>query len=168
MKTLLPRKKLPPGQSSRRKFLRTLVLGSAYTATFAAGLLRPIQALAAQWNKVAFDAKVLAEALKNIGGTSAIESDQILLKAPEIAENGAIVPVEITSKIPGTQSIYIVADKNPQPLVAIFDIAAGLEPFISTRIKMGESSKVRVLVKAEGKFYVATQEVKVTIGGCGG
>ena len=168
MRTLLPRNKLPPGKSSRRKFLRTLVLGSAYAATFAAGWLRPIPLLAAQWNKVAFDATVLAEALKNIGGTSAIESDQILLKAPEIAENGAIVPVEITSKIPGTQSIYIVADKNPQPLVAIFDIAAGLEPFISTRIKMGESSKVRVLVKAAGKFYVATQEVKVTIGGCGG
>ena len=168
MRTQLPSKKSPPEESSRRNFLRTLVIGSAYAATFAAGWLRPIQLLAAEWNKVAFDAKVLAEALKNIGATSAIESDQILLKAPEIAENGAIVPVEITSKIPGTQSIYIVADKNPQPLVAIFDIAAGLEPFISTRIKMGESSKVRVLVKAAGKFYVATQEVKVTIGGCGG
>ena len=168
MRTQLPSKKFPPEKSLRRKFLRTLVLGSAYTATLAAGWLRPIQLLAAEWNKVAFDAKVLAEALKNIGGASAIESDQILLKAPELAENGAIVPVEITSKIPGTQSIYIVADKNPQPLVAIFDIAAGLEPFISTRIKMGESSKVRVLVKAAGKFYVATQEVKVTIGGCGG
>ena len=168
MRTQRPSKKSPPGKSSRRNFLRALVLSSAYAATFAAGWLRPIQLLAAEWNKAAFDAKVLAEALKNIGGTSAIESDQILLKAPEIAENGAIVPVEITSKIPGTQSIYIVADKNPQPLVAIFDVAAGLEPFISTRIKMGESSKVRVLVKAAGKFYVATQEVKVTIGGCGG
>ena len=168
MRTQLPSKNLPAEKSLRRKILRTLVIGSAYTATFAAGWLRPIRLLAAEWNNVAFDAKILSEALKNIGGTSAIESDQILLKAPEIAENGAIVPVEITSKIPGTQSIYIVADKNPQPLVAIFDIAAGLEPFISTRIKMGESSKVRVLVKAAGKFYVATQEVKVTIGGCGG
>lgn len=168
MRTQLPSKKSPPEESSRRNFLRTLVIGSAYAATFAAGWLRPIQLLAAEWNKVAFDAKVLAEALKNIGGTSAMESDQILLKAPEIAENGAIVPVEITSRIPGTQTIYVIADKNPQPLVAIFDIAPGLEPFISTRIKMGESSKVRVLVKADGKFYVATQEVKVTIGGCGG
>ena len=164
---------LPPHNEStrgpaRRNFLRTLVFASAYTATFAATWLRPIQSLAAQWNKLAFDAKVLADTLTHIGGTSAIESDLILLKAPEIAENGAIVPVEVTSKIPGTQSIYIVADKNPQPLVAIFDIAEGLEPFISTRIKMGESSKVRVLVKAVGKFYVATQEVKVTIGGCGG
>jgi len=153
---------------SRRNFLRALAAGGAYVAAIAAGWLRPLELLAAEWNKAAFDAKVLTEALKNIGATSATESDQILLKAPEIAENGAIVPIEISSKIPGTQTIYVVADKNPQPLVAIFDIAPGLEPFISTRIKMGESSKVRVLVKAAGRFYVATQEVKVTIGGCGG
>jgi sulfur-oxidizing protein SoxY len=156
------------GNSSRRTFLHGLALGSVYAGLFAAGWLRPLQVLAAEWNKAAFDTKVLAEALKNIGAASATESDQILLKAPEIAENGAIVPVEITSRIPGTQTVYVIADKNPQPLVAIFDIAPSLEPFISTRIKMGESSKVRVLVKAAGKFYVATQEVKVTIGGCGG
>jgi sulfur-oxidizing protein SoxY len=127
-----------------------------------------VQLLAAQWNKAAFDAKALADALKSIGAASVADSDQIQLKAPEIAENGAIVPVEITSRIPGAQTIYIIADKNPQPLVAIFDIASVMEPFISTRIKMGESSKVRILVKAGGKFYVTTQEVKVTIGGCGG
>ena len=148
--------------------MRALALGGAYAAAFAAGCLRPAYLLAAEWNKAAFDAKVLADTMKNIGASSATESDQIQLKAPEIAENGAIVPVEITSRIPGTQTIYIVADKNPQPLVAIFEIQPGLEPFISTRIKMGESSKVRVLVKAAGKFYVTSQEVKVTIGGCGG
>jgi sulfur-oxidizing protein SoxY len=76
--------------------------------------------------------------------------------------------VEVTSKIPGTQSIYIIAEKNPLPLVAIFDILPGLDPFVSTRIKMGDSAQVRVLVKAAGKFYVTRQEVKVTIGGCGG
>ena len=158
----------PPGKPSRRAFLRALALGSAYVASFAAGWLRPVRLLAAEWNKAAFDAKVLADALKGIGATSVADSDQIQLKAPEIAENGAIVPVEITSRIPGTRTIYIIADKNPQPLVAIFDLTGGMEPFISTRIKMGESSKVRILVKAGGKFYVATQEVKVTIGGCGG
>ena len=159
-----------PGRGTllRRRFLCTFAVSGAYVATFAAGWLRPVQLLAAEWNKAAFDAKALADALKNIGATSVIDSDQIQLKAPEIAENGAIVPVEITSRIPGTQTIYIIADKNPQPLVAIFDIASGMEPFISTRIKMGESSKVRILVKAGGKFYVTTQEVKVTIGGCGG
>jgi len=158
----------PPRNSSRRKLLRALAGGGAYVGAFAAGWLRPVQLLAAQWNKAAFDAKVLADALENIGATSVVDSDQIQLKAPEIAENGAIVPVEITSRIPGTQTIYIIADKNPQPLVAIFDVTSGMEPFISTRIKMGESSKVRALVKAGGKFYVTTQEVKVTIGGCGG
>ena len=145
-----------------------MAVSSVYVAIFAAGWLRPAQLLAAQWNKAAFDAKALADALESIGAASVADSDQIQLKAPEIAENGAIVPVEITSRIPGTQTIYIIADKNPQPLVAIFEIASGIEPFISTRIKMGESSKVRVLVKAAGNFYVTTQEVKVTIGGCGG
>ena len=157
-----------PRKWSRRKFVRTLALGSAYVATFAAGWLRPVHLLAAEWNKAAFDAKALADALRYIGATTIVDSDQIQLKAPEIAENGAIVPVEIVSRIPATQSIYIIADRNPQPLVAIFDIAGDMEPFISTRIKMGESSRVRVLVKAGGKFYVTTQEVKVTIGGCGG
>jgi sulfur-oxidizing protein SoxY len=159
---------LSPVQSSRRKILWSFAIGGTYIATFAAGCLRPVILLAAEWNKAAFDAKVLADAMKSLGATAVTESDQIQLKAPEIAENGAIVPVEITSKIAGTQTIYIIADKNPQPLVAIFDIEPGLEPFISTRIKMGESSKVRVLVKAGGRFYVATQDVKVTIGGCGG
>ncbi len=152
----------------RRKFLCTLAVSSTYVATVAAGWLHPVRLLAAQWNEAAFDARALADALKYIGATATIDSDQIQLKAPEIAENGAIVPVEIVSRIPATQSIYIIADKNPQPLVAIFDITGDMEPFISTRIKMGESSKVRVLVKAAGRFYVATQEVKVTIGGCGG
>ena len=159
---------LSPVQATRRRILWSFAIGGTYIATFAAGCLRPVIVLAAEWNKAAFDAKVLADAMKSLGATAVTESDQIQLKAPEIAENGAIVPVEITSKIAGTQTIYIIADKNPQPLVAIFDIGPGLEPFISTRIKMGESSKVRVLVKAAGRFYVATQEVKVTIGGCGG
>jgi len=153
---------------SRRTFLRSLAIGSGYLCVFSAGWLRPVKLFAAEWNQAAFEAKVLADTLKGIGAFSVSDSDQIQLKAPEIAENGAIVPVEITSKIPGTQAIYIIADKNPQPLVAIFELEPNLEPYISTRIKMGESSKVRVLIRAGGKFYMATQEVKVTIGGCGG
>lgn len=128
----------------------------------------PLRALAATWNKVAFDAHALPEVLKAIGAGSVVESDKIELRAPEIAENGAIVPVEIISRIPGTESIYIIADKNPQPLVAEFDFTGAIDPFISTRIKMRETSKVRVIVKAGGKFYATTRDVKVTIGGCGG
>ena len=153
---------------SRRSFLHSLAIGGGYLCVFSAGWLRPVKLFAAEWNQAAFEAKVLADTLKGIGALSVSDSDQIQLKAPEIAENGAIVPVEITSKIPGTQAIYIIADKNPQPLVAIFELEPNLEPYISTRIKMGESSKVRVLIRAGGKFYMATQEVKVTIGGCGG
>jgi sulfur-oxidizing protein SoxY len=151
----------PPTATGRRRMLLGML------AALVAGLA-PLRALAAEWNKAAFDAHALPEALKAIGVGSAAESDKIELKAPEIAENGAIVPVEITSRIPGTESIYIFADKNPQPLVAEFDFTGATDPFISTRIKMGETSKVRVIVKAGGKFYATTRDVKVTIGGCGG
>jgi sulfur-oxidizing protein SoxY len=151
----------PPTATGRRRMLLGML------AALVAGLA-PLRALAAEWNKAAFDAHALPEALKSIGVGSAAESDKIELKAPEIAENGAIVPVEITSRIPGTESIYIFADKNPQPLVAEFDFTGATDPFISTRIKMGETSKVRVIVKAGGKFYATTRDVKVTIGGCGG
>lgn len=151
---------------ARRRFTFRFVGGVA--AAVAAGLLAPLRALAAEWNKAAFDARAVPDTLKALGIPSAADSDKIDLKAPEIAENGAIVPVEITSSIPGTESFIIIADKNPQPLVAQFDISPSMEPFISTRIKMGESARVRVLVKAGGKFYSTSREVKVTIGGCGG
>jgi sulfur-oxidizing protein SoxY len=158
-------KKQSPNLAARRRALRSicaagLALGMAVVA--------PLRALAAEWNKAAFDARALPDALKGIGASSIADSDKIELKAPEIAENGAIVPLEITSHIPGTQSVWILADRNPQPLVAEFDFTDAMEPFVSTRIKMGESSKVRVIVRAGGKFYATTRDVKVTIGGCGG
>ena len=103
-----------------------------------------------------------------VGAASAQESKDIQIKAPDIAENGAVVPVEVISRIPNTQSIAIVAEKNPFPLVASFAFAAGAEGYASTRIKLGQTSNVRALVKtADGKFYAASKEVKVTIGGCG-
>ena len=147
---------------------RTLLRTAGSCLLVAAGLLRPIRALAAEWNKAGFDAKGLAEALKSIGAVTSIESKGILIKAPEIAENGAVVPVEVTSKIPNTQSIAILADKNPFPLIASFDLMDGAEGFVSTRIKMGQTSQIRAIVKADGKVYSASREVKVTIGGCGG
>ncbi|MGZ8198308.1 MAG: thiosulfate oxidation carrier protein SoxY, partial [Burkholderiales bacterium] len=86
---------------------------------------------------------------------------------PDIAENGAVVPVAITSKIPNTQSISILAEKNPFPLAATFDLANGADPYASVRLKLGQTSNVRAIVKADGKFYTAVKEVKVTVGGCG-
>jgi len=96
------------------------------------------------------------------------DSKDITIKAPDIAENGAVVPVEVTSGIPGTTAIAILAEKNATPLVADFGLMSGAEAYISTRIKMGQTSLVRAVVMAGGKAYTAAKEVKVTIGGCGG
>jgi sulfur-oxidizing protein SoxY len=148
---------------------RTVLRSGAALAALVAGVAKPLSSMAAQWNKAAFDAKTLADALKAIGATNAQASRDISIKAPDIAENGAAVPVEVTSRIANTQSIVIVAEKNPFPLVASFDFAAGAEGYASTRIKLGQTSDVRALVKtADGKFYSASKEIKVTIGGCGG
>ena len=119
------------------------------------------------WNKAAFESKALADALKSLGATSLIESRDITITAPDIAENGAVVPVAVTSKIPNTQSIAILAEKNPFPLAASFDMTGGGEPYVSVRLKMGQTSNVHAIVKADGKFYSTHKEVKVTIGGCG-
>jgi len=146
--------------------MRRSVLRAAAVAV-AAAMLRPLQLLAGQWNRAAFEAKAVADALKAIGVTATEDSNRIVLKAPEIAENGAIVPLEIASQVPGTQAIYILVDKNPQPLTAVFEFANGAEAFVATRITMNESSVVRVLARAGGKFYATMREVKVTIGGCG-
>ena len=96
-----------------------------------------------------------------------IESDQIQLKTPEIAENGAIVPIQVISEIPNTETVFVFAEKNPQPLVASFTFVRNVEPFFATRIKMGESAKVHVVVRADGQHYTTSRDVKVTIGGCG-
>ena len=143
-------------------------LRRAFVAALAAGMLRPWAALAAAWNKDAFGARSAADALKGIGATGAVPSKDILIEAPQIAENGAVVPVEITSAIPGTRAISVLVDKNPFPLIAKFDFTEEALPFVKLNVKMGETSDVRVIAEAGGRHYVATREVKVTIGGCGG
>jgi sulfur-oxidizing protein SoxY len=144
---------------------RQLLRGAA---ALAAGLLSPLAALAATWNKEAFGAKTAADALKGIGATDAAPSKDVVIDAPEIAENGAVVPIEITSNVPGTRSIAVVAEHNPFPLVAKFDFLEGAVPYVKLNIKMGETSDVRVIAEANGKHYSATKNIKVTIGGCGG
>jgi sulfur-oxidizing protein SoxY len=151
----------------RRIFLQSAGwAGGVVLAT--GGMLKSFETWAASWNKPAFEATSLSDTLKGIGATGAVESRDIAVKAPEIAENGAVVPVEVTSRIPDTRTIAIVVEKNPTPLVAEFDLANGAESYVSTRIKMGETSKISAIVKAGDKVYVASKEVKVTIGGCGG
>jgi sulfur-oxidizing protein SoxY len=152
----------------RRTFLKSAGIAGSVAVAIGAGLLKSGEALAAAWNSNAFTAKNLSDAMSATGFTGAAESKDIEIKAPEIAENGAVVPVEVNCKIPGTTSMAIFVEKNPTPMVASFDFMAGAESYISTRIKMGQTSLVRVAVKAGGKTYMASREVKVTIGGCGG
>lgn len=130
-------------------------------------VMLPLKLLAAQWNAKAFDETRLPDSLKSVGAVELIESDRIQLKTPEIAENGAIVPIQVTSEIPNTEKVFVFAEKNPQPLVASFTFSGNVEPFFAMRIKMGESAKVHVVVRADGKHYIVSRDVKVTIGGCG-
>lgn len=127
----------------------------------------PLRLIAAPWNDKAFDEVLFSDSLKSVGAVDLIESDLIKLKTPEIAENGAIVPIQVSSEIPGTERIFVFAEKNPQPLVASFTFRNGVDPFFATRIKMGESARVHVVALAEGKHFVVSRDVKVTIGGCG-
>jgi sulfur-oxidizing protein SoxY len=150
----------------RRSFLKFAGGIGALAAAGAAGLLHTAAALAA-WNKAGFESKALADTLKNLGVSNPTESRDITITAPDIAENGAVVPVAVTSRIPDTEQISIVAEKNPFPLAATFDIGNGSEGYISTRIKMGQTSDVWAVVKAGGKFFTAKKEVKITVGGCG-
>jgi sulfur-oxidizing protein SoxY len=151
----------------RRNFLKLTGGTGALAVAWAAGLIASGQARAATWNKAGFEAKALADVMKSLGATGATESKDIIITAPDIAENGAVVPVAVTSKLPGTQQISIVAEKNPFPLAATFDVSGGGEGYVSARIKMGQTSNVWAVVKADGKYYTAKKEVKITVGGCG-
>jgi sulfur-oxidizing protein SoxY len=135
----------------------------------AAGWLKPGDARAQAWNKAAFDTHSLADTMKALGGGDPAQSkDIVFFQTPEIAENGAVVPIGIASNIPKTESIAILIEKNPNLLAAVFDIPAGTDATISTRVKMAQSSNVYALVRADGKYYVAAKDIKVTLGGCGG
>lgn len=152
----------------RRAFLKNAGTVGTVAIAIASGLLKPVSVFAATWNNLAFTAKDLNESIKNAGYDGATENSGIVIKAPDIAENGAVVPVSATSSIPGTTSMAIFVDKNPAPLIANFEFSNGAEAYFSTRIKMAKTSLVRVAVKAGGKNYISSREVKVTIGGCGG
>ena len=155
--------------SGRRKVLQGTGGMAVMSLAMAAGLFKPGSAWAQQaWNKAAFDTKSLNDAVKALGGASAGESKDITITSPDIAENGAVVPFTITSKLPKTEQLAILVEKNPNILAASFNIPDGTEPSVNTRVKMGQTSNVIALVKADGKYYYASKEVKVTLGGCGG
>ena len=152
----------------RRLLLKSSFAAGATGIAISAGLLTPRAVLAA-WPKAAFEAKDVDSAVKAAFGDSNAEtSGDIKLKAPDIAENGAVVPITVTSKIPGTESIAIVVAKNALPLAGKFNLGPNTDGYISTRIKMGKTSDVTAIIKAGGKLYSTSKNVKVTIGGCGG
>jgi sulfur-oxidizing protein SoxY len=152
----------------RRTFLKT-VLATGGTVALGAGIL-PTTVMA-HWPKAAFEAESVEDALKILFESNEItESDKITIGGPEIAENGAVVPIEVTVDLPNIQSIAIIGDKNPVPLIAQFNFPepTNATGWLKTRIKMNETSNVVVVVKADNQLFVARRNVKVTIGGCGG
>lgn len=149
-----------------QKRRETLKLTAVIGLMAATGLITEVQA--AEWNKAAFDGKSLDDVLKAFGGSAAEKSGAVTINAPDIAENGAVVPVGMTTTLPKVQQMAILVDKNPNALAAQFTVTADTEPFVATRVKMAQTSNVHALVKADGKWYVVTKEVKVTLGGCGG
>ena len=149
-------------RSDRRTVLKTT---GAMATLLSLGIVTPSQALAA--GRAGFEAKSLGDALQAMGGAAAA-NEQVQIVSPDIAENGAVVPVGAISKLPNTTEMYLLVEKNPNPLSAAFTIPAGTEADVQTRLKMGQSTDVLAVVKADGKLFMAKKETKVTLGGCGG
>ena len=150
--------------SARRIFIKNTSLVGLLVA---AGFFGARQARAELWNQPAFNATSLEEALVNIVDGPLLESEDIKILAPDIAENGAVVPVEVVAAMDGVESIAILCEDNPNPLAAVYDIPEGTLPEIRTRVKMAGTSKVVVLVRAGGNFFRSSRHVKVIRGGCG-
>lgn len=150
---------------SKRDFLR---LSAVFGMAAVAGLYKAGDVMAAGWEEADFNAKNLKDALKAIGVDDYTMSSDVAVVSAEIAENGAVVPVRVTSAIPNTEYMAVLVEKNPNPLATAFTIPSGTNANIKTRIKMGETSNVLALAKADGKWFAASKEIKVTLGGCGG
>lgn len=146
--------------------LRRTIIKSLITIT---GISMFSRLALAAWPQAAFDGEDIGAVTNELYGTSeATDSDMVKLKAPDIAENGAVVPISVSTDMPNVESISILVDGNPNPLASTFELTENSVADVSTRIKMSKTSNVIALVKADGKVYKAVQEVKVTIGGCGG
>jgi sulfur-oxidizing protein SoxY len=155
-------------EMKRRIFLKGSLAAGAVGFAVGAGLVAPRTVLA-EWSADAFAAKEIPGALKGMYGMDTAEaSDAIKIKAPDIAENGAVVPITIQTDMEGVTNIALLAAANAAPLVADFQLSEDSVPFVSTRIKMGKTGDVIAVVKTGDKLYEARKSVKVTIGGCGG
>ena len=135
----------------------------------AVGLSPLASAQAAGFNSAAFEAKTMAEALKALGGNAPVESKDVSVTGPDIAENGAVVPIGASTALPGVKRMLLLVEKNPAVLSAVFDLSDAVDANIATRVKMGQSSNVyAVAMMNDGKVLFAQKEIKVTLGGCGG
>ena len=148
---------------------RDLLSRSAAVAALlgSAGLLP--QAAQAAYNAAAFELKSLAEVVKALGGSAPIDSKDVTITGPDIAENGAVVPISVATALPGVKRMLVLVEKNPSVLAALFEVSDAVDSQFSTRVKMGQSSNVlAVAMMADGKVLFTQKEVKVTLGGCGG
>ena len=128
-----------------------------------------VRAQAVGYNTPAFDAKTMADLMKALGSNAPVESKDVTITGPDIAENGAVVPVGASTALPGVKRMLLLVEKNPSMLSAMFDVSDAVDANFSTRVKMGQSSNVfAVAMMADGKVLYAAKEVKVTLGGCGG
>lgn len=152
---------------ARRSLLRATVSGALLGIALEAGLLRPGQALARETMPDAASRTRLRENLRALQGSNPQPTDAILIKAPDIAENGASVFITFASALPEVESLVVFVDKNPQPLIAAFQLAPEVIPALQMRIKIAQTSNIWVVARSAGKFYKSAKTVKVTIGGCG-
>ena len=151
-------------QTRREMLARSATVASLLAA---AGFL-PLSAQAA-WPQAAFETKTLADAVKALGGSAPVESKDVTITGPDIAENGAVVPVGCATTLPGVKRLLLLVEKNPNVLAAVFELTDAIEANLSTRTKMGQSSNVyAVAMMGDGKVLFAVKEIKVTLGGCGG
>lgn len=153
---------------TRRTSLQAAGSVGLYGALLSLGLLRPGSAFAEAFDSKVFHVAGIPDTMKALGAAGATESKDVVIVSPDIAENGAVVPVAVRSNLQNTESIALLVEKNPNALAGAYDILEGAQPEVSMRIKMGQSSDVVALVKADGKYYTARKEIKVTLGGCGG
>ena len=153
---------------SRRNMLSHSATVVALLATV--GMLPSLaRAQAAGYNTVAFDAKTIPDLMKALGGAEPVESKDVTVTGPDIAENGAVVPVGASTALPGVKRMLLLVEKNPSVMTAMFDVTDAVETNFSTRVKMGQTSNVyAVAMMADGKVLFAQKEIKVTLGGCGG
>lgn len=148
---------------------RELLAHSAAVAGLMAGAGLWPAAAWANWPAPAFEAKSMAAVMKALGTAAPVESKDVTLSGPEIAENGSVVPLAVATTLPGVKRLLVLIEKNPATLAAIFEVSDAIEPAFQTRVKMGQSSNVyAVAVMADGRVLFAQKDIKVTLGGCGG